>query len=85
MQNFEDFSIPEQFRKIYFNKLGEADIKIKFAQQPDFNSSIKKLSEEIKDLINNNYQGPIVSECRNIEAHKAARIFEKYFDDNLVV
>ncbi len=56
IQNFEDFVIPEQFRKIYFNKLGDADIKIKFAQQTDFNSSIKKLSEEIKDLISNNYQ-----------------------------
>ena len=30
-------------------------------------------------LVNYNYQGPIISECRNIEAHESARLFENYF------
>ena len=32
-----------------------------------------------KELINIKYQGPIISECRNIEPHKSALLFEKYF------
>ena len=36
-----------------------------------------------EELINIKYQGPIISECRNIEAHKSAILFEKYFDNIL--
>jgi len=35
--------------------------------------------ELAKKLININYAGPIISECRNIEAHESAHIFENYF------
>ena len=35
-----------------------------------------------EELIKINYQGPIISECRNIEAHESAKIFEKYFNKN---
>lgn len=34
-------------------------------------------------LINIKYKGPIISECRNIEAHEAATLFENYFNKNL--
>jgi len=36
----------------------------------------KNLAEK---LIKINYQGPIISECRNIEAHESARLFENHF------
>ena len=36
-----------------------------------------------EELINIKYQGPIISECRNIEAHESAHIFEKYFENKL--
>ena len=31
------------------------------------------------ELIRLNYQGPIISECRNTTAHESARLFEDYF------
>lgn len=37
-----------------------------------------------KELTNIKFQGPIISECRNIEAYNAATIFENYFNNNLV-
>lgn len=37
------------------------------------------LAEELSII---NYQGPIISECRNIEAHESARLFENYFNNN---
>ncbi len=40
----------------------------------------KSLAEE---LVNINYQGPIISECRNTEALESAILFEKYFTNNL--
>lgn len=41
--------------------------------------------EELAEkLININYQGPIISECRNIGAHESAFIFENYFDNNFM-
>ena len=39
----------------------------------------QKLADE---LVKINYQGPIISECRNIEAHESAILFEKYFDNH---
>ena len=36
----------------------------------------KELAEK---LIKINYQGPIISECRNIGAHESARLFENHF------
>ncbi len=30
------------------------------------------------------YEGPIISECRNIEAHKAAMLFENYFEKKIL-
>ncbi|MCP5062530.1 MAG: sugar phosphate isomerase/epimerase [Ignavibacteriae bacterium] len=33
-----------------------------------------------EELINIKYQGPIISECRNIEAHESAILFDKYFE-----
>lgn len=33
-----------------------------------------------EELINIDYQGPIISECSKIEAHEAAILFENYFD-----
>jgi sugar phosphate isomerase/epimerase len=35
------------------------------------------------ELENIKYQGPIISECRNIEAHKSAQLFESFFNGNL--
>lgn len=40
-------------------------------------------SELAEELININYQGPIISECREIDAENAAITFEKYFNDSL--
>ncbi len=37
------------------------------------------------ELININYQGPIISECRTIEAHESALLFESYFRRKLNV
>lgn len=35
------------------------------------------------ELINIKYQGPIISECRTIEAHESAFLFESYYNGNL--
>lgn len=35
------------------------------------------------ELININYQGPVISECRNIEAYDSALLFEYYFNGDL--
>lgn len=41
--------------------------------------------EELAEkFISINYQGPIISECRNIEAHESALIFENYFNNNFI-
>ena len=35
-------------------------------------------------LINIKYNGPFISECRNIEAQKSAMLFENYFDKKIL-
>ncbi|MEN8193855.1 MAG: sugar phosphate isomerase/epimerase family protein [Bacteroidota bacterium] len=39
--------------------------------------------ELVEELINIKYQGPLISECRNIEAHESAHLFDNYFESYL--
>ncbi len=36
-----------------------------------------------EELLNINYKGPIISECRNISAYESALLFESYFDNSI--
>jgi len=51
----EEFAlkIPQIYRKIFINKIGDSDVSIKSSPQPEFHSSIRKFSDELRALTYN--------------------------------
>ncbi len=56
ISEYEEFSIPDVFKQLIINQLGEADINIKSEIQPGFSGSIHQLGLEIRKLVMQEYK-----------------------------
>ena len=53
--NYPDYKVPDGFKIININKIGESDITLKTELQPQFQGSVKSVALELKKLIHNSF------------------------------